>query len=247
MRGQFIAQETVDQGGRFRRSVAAADREGGPAAEVADQPRAQHDHGKRDVEEEYPHEGCSGETLHDPVFQCPLADAHDGLDHDGEHCRLEAEEQRRHETGIAERGVDVAQCHDGDDAGHDEQAARHDPAARAMHQPADVGRELLRLRTRQQHAVVQRMKESVLRDPVLLLDQNPVHHRDLASRSAEAEHCDTEPDLEGLRHGGHARRAGCSGDWGVCDRVGHARAFVFGFALWEDQLWVSPVASRHHR
>jgi hypothetical protein len=235
VRGQFIAQETVDQGGRFRRSVAAADREGGPAAEVADQPRAQHDHGKRDVEEEYPHEGCSGETLHDPVFQCPLADAHDGLDHDGEHCRLEAEEQRRHETHVTEGRVDVAERHDGDDAGQDEQAAGHDPASGTMHQPADIGRKLLRLRTRKQHAVIQRVLEPVLGDPILLLHQDPVHHRDLTGGTAETQHRHAKPDPKGLAYGRHASRRQRGGNRRVVrGDIGHARAptfaFVFGLA-----------------
>jgi hypothetical protein len=233
--------------------VSSADgegREAGATAEKADQSRAEHDHRKRDVEEKDRHERRRGEALHDRVLQRPLADAHHGLDHDGENGRLQSEEQRRHEADIAERGVDVAQRHDGDDAGHDEQAAGDDPAARAVHQPADVGRKLLRLRTRQQHAIVQGMQKSVLGNPVLLLDQNPVHHGDLAGRTAKAEHRDAEPDPESLRHGGHAWRARCRGNRGVVrGDVGHARpsAFVFDLALCEDQLWVSPVASRHHR
>ncbi len=50
-------------------------------------------------------------------------------EHDGEHRRLEAEEERRHEADIAEERVDPAQRHDGDDAGQNEQDAR-DQAAR---------------------------------------------------------------------------------------------------------------------
>ena len=67
-----------------------------------------------------------------------------------------------------------------------------------MQQPADVHRELLRFRSRQQHAVVQRMQEPALADPALLLDQNAVHHRDLPGRPAEAERGDLRPDPYGL-------------------------------------------------
>ena len=42
------------------------------------------------------------------------------------------------------------------------------PAPGAVHQPADVGRELLRLRAGQHHAVVQRVQEAPLADPAPL-------------------------------------------------------------------------------
>ena len=45
------------------------------------------------------------------------------------------------------------------------------PAAGPVHQPADIDGKLLRLGTRQQGAVVQRLQESVLADPLLLLDE----------------------------------------------------------------------------
>ena len=61
--------------------------------------------------------------------------------------------------------------HDRDGAGQDEQAAGHDPAGRPVQQPADIGGELLRLRPRQQHAVVERVQEAALGDPAPPLDQ----------------------------------------------------------------------------
>ena len=82
--------------------------------------------------------------------------------HDRQHRGLQAEEQRLDEADIAERGIDAAQRHDGDDAGQDEQAAGHDAAGGPVHQPADIGGELLRLRSGQQHAVVQRVQEPAL-------------------------------------------------------------------------------------
>ena len=107
------------------------------------------------------------------------------MQHDREHRRLEAEKQRRNRRYIAEGCVDVAQGHDADDPGHDEQAPSGDRARPAVHQPADIGRKLLRLRPRQQHAVAERMQEPGLPDPFLLVDDDAVHDRDLACRTAE--------------------------------------------------------------
>ena len=59
------------------------------------------------------------------------------------------------------------------------------PPQRAVHQPADVDGELLRLGAGQQHAVVERVQEPLLADPAAPLDQLAVHDRDLACRPAE--------------------------------------------------------------
>ena len=68
------------------------------------------------------------------------------------------------------------------------------PPYRLMQQPADVDGELLRLGPGQQHAVVEGMQEPVLADPALLLDQDAVHHRDLAGGAAKGERGDPGPD-----------------------------------------------------
>ena len=95
-------------------------------------------------------------------------------------------------------GVNATQRHDRDDAGHDEQAAGDDRPRPAVHQPADIGGELLSLRAGQQHAVAQRVQKPALADPFLLVDDDPVHHRDLARRSAERQRGDPQPDPERL-------------------------------------------------
>jgi hypothetical protein len=85
-----------------------------------------------------------------------------------------------------------------------------------VHQPAEVDGELVRLGSRQQHAVVERVQEPRLADPALLLDEDAVHHRDLPGGTAEAERRDLRPDPDGLaeghamvvRGGGHAAPAG---------------------------------------
>ena len=120
-------------------------------------------------------------------FSAFAADPHHRLEHDREHRGLEAEEQGRDDADLAEQGVDDAERHDRDDAGQDEQHAGDEAAERAVHEPADIGGELLRLGAGQEHAVVQRMQEPVLADPALLLDEDAVHDRDLAGGAAEAD------------------------------------------------------------
>ena len=94
--------------------------------------------------------------------------------------------------------------------GQHEQRAGDEPARGPVQQPADVDRELLRLGAGQQHAVVERVQEAALADPALLLDEDAVHHRDLAGRPAEAQRGDARPDPHRLGErdavGGHVGR-----------------------------------------
>jgi len=70
-----------------------------------------------------------------------------------------------------------------------------------VHQPADIDGKLLRLGAGQQGAVVERLQEAVLADPPLLLDDDAMHHRDLAGRAAEGERRDTGPHFHGFAEG----------------------------------------------
>ena len=171
-----------------------------------------------------------------PVLEGALADPDHRLDDDRQHGGLEAEEQRRDDRNVAPARVDVAERHDGDDAGQDEQPARHDAAERAMHQPADIGGELLRLGARQQHAVVERVQKPLLGDPALLLDQDAVHHRDLPGGAAEAQRRDAHPGPERL-----AQADAMRWDLTFAASRGHRSVIVHhqasGLAL--GQLWVS--------
>ena len=67
-----------------------------------------------------------------------------------------------------------------------------------MHQPADIDRQLMGFRPRQQHAVAQRMQKPRFADPFLLVDDDPVHDRDLPGRTAETERGHAQPDAEGF-------------------------------------------------
>ena len=53
--------------------------------------------------------------------------------------------------------------------------------------PADVYRKLLRLRSRKEHAEVQRLQEMIFFNPFLFFDHVPVHNRYLACGTAEAD------------------------------------------------------------
>ena len=181
---------------------------------------------------------CNG-----PAFQGTPADADDGLDDDRQHGRLQTKERRRHEADLAPFRIDDAERHQRDDAGQDEQAARHQAAARAMHQPADIGGELLRLGAGQQHAIVERMHEAAFRHPPFFFDENAVHHRDLSGRAAEAQRRDAEPDAKGF-----ADRNAVSGLLPAfiarTERACRSRQAPF---LLVGQLCVSLVASRLQR
>ena len=81
-------------------------------------------------------------------------------------------------------------------------AAGDDGAGPAMHQPADINRQLVRLGARQQHAIAQRMQEALLADPFLLVDDDAMHDRDLPGRAAERQRRNAQPDAKrfGKRH-----------------------------------------------
>jgi hypothetical protein len=114
-------------------------------------------------------------------------------------------------------------------------------------QPADIGRELLRLRAGQEHAVVERVQKPGLADPALLLDQDAVHHGDLPGRPAKGQKRDARPHPHGLAERDSVRLRG-AGVGGAHGRAAHADALTEARAGWAaGQLWVSAVASRHQR
>src|SRR5258707_815760 len=84
------------------------------------------------------------------------------------------------------------------------------------------------------------MQEAPLRDPILLLDEDAVHHRDLTGGPAEAKHCYAAPDGERFAEGNAVRVFGRCDLW-IRSNVRH------GFGLLVGQLCVSLVASRHQR
>ena len=216
MRRSGLAQQRLGIGhvGRAHVAVAAARLERRPAelaAREADDAGADDDDGERHVVEEDGDEGRDRDRAHDVVAQGALADAQHRLDHDHQHGGLQPEEQALHQRHLAQQHVDPGKRHDGEQPRQDEQCAGHQAAPGLVHQPADVDGELLRLGAGQQGAVVQRLQETLLADPLLLLDDDAMHHGDLAGRSAEGECRDTGPHFHGFGEGdavvGTAHRA----------------------------------------
>src|SRR5271169_6402130 len=75
-----------------------------------------------------------------------------------------------------------------------------------MHEPADIGGQLLRFRARKHHAVVERVQKAPLRDPAAALDQLLVHDRNLAGWTAKADETELEPEAQRLAKIDRARR-----------------------------------------
>ena len=184
-----------------------------PAQDPPGECRAGDHERERDPEQGQRAERRHGQAHQRRVQQRAPGDPHDGLRHDRDDRRREPEEERLHHGGLAVGDVDARehqQCHG---AGQDEQHAGNQRAAHAVEQPADVRRQLLRLGPRQQGAVGEGEEEALLADPAGLLDQHPLHHRDLARRAAEGLQGDREPhprrgtqrdDVAGAE--GHVRR-----------------------------------------
>ena len=120
-----------------------------------------------------------------------------------------------------------------------EEATRHDPARRPVHQPTDIGRELLRLRAWQEHAIVQGVQELVLADPTLLLDQDAVHHGDLSGGPPNESARDPQPGAECLAERDTVRRGG----FGTCLPGGPAGQARSSCTLQRGRAAASPPAS----
>jgi hypothetical protein len=64
--------------------------------------------------------------------------------------------------------------------------------------PPDIDGELLRLWSRQDHAMTQCVEEAGIADPALLLNQVVVHDGDVGRRAAEADPSQLEPEPQRL-------------------------------------------------
>ena len=167
-------------------------------AEISGQPCRQYDGGERKPENKNGEEGEHRDCPQQRIFQCPRSDAIAGKQHDGDHRGLDAVEHARHGGHATVSHVYPRQRQQDEKRGQHKQAARDDAAPGPVHQPADVGGELLRLRPRQHHAVVERVQKAPLGDPAHALDQVLMHDRDLPRRSAEADETQFQPIPESL-------------------------------------------------
>ncbi len=72
-----------------------------------------------------------------------------------------------------------------------------------MHQPAEIRRQLLRFRSRQQVAEAQRVQKPTVADPVAVVHHLAVQQRDLPGRAAERQQADLCPHPQRLGEGRH--------------------------------------------
>ncbi|MNE73738.1 hypothetical protein D3C80_1697650 [compost metagenome] len=117
---------------------------------------------------------------------------------DGGHGRLDPVENASHHRHFAPGQVDPRQADQDEQRRQHEQGASNHPAPGAVHQPADVGGQLLGLWARQQHAVVEGMQKAPLADPAAPLDQLLMHDRNLPRRAAETDEAQLQPEQQGL-------------------------------------------------
>ena len=186
----------------------------------------------------------------------PAADPDHGLDDDGDHRGGQAEEQPGQQRGVAVGDIDRGQAEQGQHAGQHEQAAGDQTTTEAVEQPAGVDGQLLRFGTGQQHAVVEGVQEPAVPDPAFLIDQGPLHHRDLTGRTAEGLQTDQKPrphrltERDDVAGNSRSRRwVACAellgsirlgGSWlgarglvGVAVGVAHAGSFPASRARWK--------------
>ena len=64
----------------------------------------------------------------------------------------------------------------------------------AIHQPAEIGCQLLRFRPRQERTEIQRMQKPAIADPAPLIDKFTMHQSDLARRATKGQTSDPRPD-----------------------------------------------------
>ena len=129
----------------------------------------------------------------------------DGGCHDRHHGRLQSVEQGRNDQQISKGCIDVTEEEEDKNGGKNEQAPCNRTSSHPVQQPADVGRQLLRLRAGQNHAVVQGIEKPLIAHPFPLLHQFMVHDGNLSGRAAEVDETKLEPELERLGKG----RMGC--------------------------------------
>ena len=138
------------------------------------------------------------ERGHRQRYQCGMPQgsathAHHGLRDDDQDRGGDRGEHGGDDGRVARAHVEGRQAEQSQHPRQHEQDSSDQPTAHTVQQPSDVDRQLLGLWPREQRAERQRVEESLLPDPPLLVDQGVLHHRDLPSRAAEGLQGDREP------------------------------------------------------
>ena len=157
---------------RVRRSAGGRARSRMPSAAARGD-----DDGNGNPEHDVPRNAAAAITAEKPRLERASADPDHRLQHDRDDGRLQSVEERRDERHAAPRRRTCTRAPSRMKTdGNTKQIAGDEAAPSAVQQPADVDRELLRLGPGQQHAVVERVQEALLRDPAPPLDELAMHH-----------------------------------------------------------------------
>lgn len=133
-----------------------------------------------------------------PRLQSASRHSEQGFDDDRQNRRLDAKEKSFDDRELPKTGIKHREGENHARAGQYEEEARGKATFHAVHAPASIGGELHGLRPRQQHAEVQGGQVFLLGQPFSLIDDLPVHERDLSRRSPERQAADPRPDLHSL-------------------------------------------------
>ena len=175
-----------------------------PPREKSHTAGTQDDPGEGNVQKEDPDERGGGDHGQTEWTKGPTPDSEQSHDHERDHGGLQAREDSRNPEKIPVGCIDHGKTPQNQNRGDHEERAGHDPAQCPVQEPADVDRELLRLRSGQEHAVAQGMEKALLRDPFLPVHEVALHDRDLAGRPAEADKSEPNPVGKRLREPDHS-------------------------------------------
>ena len=120
-----------------------------------------------------------------PPLQRPTGNAQQRFHNENQHGALQPVENRRDKGNVTENREQRRQDQHQKGTGQNKQQPRRKSALGAIHQPAEIGCQLLRFRPRQERAEIQRMQKPAIADPAPLIDKFTVHQRNLACRTAK--------------------------------------------------------------
>ena len=113
-------------------------------------------------------------------------DAMGSLKDDGRNGRFDSIEQSGDERRLAGYEVNPREGDQDEQRWQNKKRTRYDATHGAVHEPADISRQLLRLGARQEHAIVQRVQKASFGNPAPFFDQLLMHDRNLPGGTAEA-------------------------------------------------------------
>src|SRR5688572_24148039 len=128
------------------------------------------------------------------ALQRSFSDLNQCLHDDGDNNRLEAVEYCNDDRLVSVGCVHVRKNEQNEDRRDYEEGSGNNSADGAMHQPADVDRKLMSFGSRQEHAVVEGMKKSLVAEPPAFVDKLAMHDRNLPGRTAERDEAQLHPE-----------------------------------------------------